>query len=141
MTAIGNAGSGPAIRATSDGAPNRRTARGHCICTALLGVSTSAGHVSLHVEYTNAKTTVCPRSDAAVTVFPSWSLSVKSGIRAPGGRSAPCQPEGTDSPPACASHTPKTPAAAQTTSVVSASATREGTYESLGYRQAAPDRV
>ena len=42
MQAIGNAGSGPAVRTTSDGAPNWRTARGHCIWTALLGVSTSA---------------------------------------------------------------------------------------------------
>ena len=42
MQAIGKNGSGPAIRATSEGDPNWRTARGHCICTALLGVSTSA---------------------------------------------------------------------------------------------------
>ena len=42
MQAIGNAGSGPARRAMSDGAPNWRTVRGHCICTALLGVRTSA---------------------------------------------------------------------------------------------------
>src|SRR3954470_23147734 len=42
MTAIGNAGSGPAVRATSAAEPNLRTVRGHWICTALVGVSTSA---------------------------------------------------------------------------------------------------
>ena len=42
MQAIGNAGSGPATRARSAGDPNCRSARGHCICTALLGASTSA---------------------------------------------------------------------------------------------------
>jgi len=30
------------MRATSAAEPNRRTVRGHCICTALFGVSTSA---------------------------------------------------------------------------------------------------
>src|SRR3954454_20546291 len=102
---------------------------------------TCAGQTSLQVEYTNAKTAVCPRRDAALTARPSWLCSVKSGMWAPGGRIAPCQPVATDSPPACASHTPNTPAAAQMTSVVSASATRVGTRRSLGFGEAPPDRV
>src|SRR6185503_6276142 len=104
-------------------------------------VCTCAGQTSSHVEYTNANTTGLPRSEAAVTGSPSWFVSAKSGIVAPGGRTAPCGPAAADSSPRVASHTPKTPAAAQMTSVVSASATRVGTPRSLGFGQSPPDGV
>src|SRR5918999_2342453 len=71
-------------------------------------------------------TTGRPRSAAAVTVSPSWLRSAKSGSRVPGGRSEPPQPAAAGaSSPRVASHTPKTPAAAMTTSVVRASARRD----------------
>src|SRR3954468_2157808 len=90
----------------------------------------------------NATTSGLPRSEAALTGSPSWLRSVKAGSRVPGGRTAPCQPAGSGvSPPAFASHTPNTAPAAQRTSVVSASATREGTPRSLGLGQAPADRV
>src|SRR4051812_9727661 len=89
----------------------------------------------------NATTSGLPRSAAALTGSPSWLWSVNSGSHAPGGRCAPCQPAGSGSSPAFASHTPNTAPAAQRTSVVSASATRDGTRGSLGFGEPAADRV
>src|ERR1044072_1331610 len=96
----------------------------------------------------NATTSGLPRTEEALTGSPSWLESAKSGSLAPGGRRAPCQPDGTGSSPAFASHTPNTAPAAQRTSVVSASATRDGTPFRLRrasrasrFGQPAPDRV
>src|SRR3954469_22095018 len=91
----------------------------------------------------NAYTVGLPSSDADVTVLPSWSVSVKSGTFAPGGRPAPAHPFATPVPPSSpliASDAPITAAAAQTVSAMRTSRRRAGTRPTLGLCEPAPDR-
>src|SRR4051794_28488834 len=92
----------------------------------------------------NAYTVGLPRSDADVTVLPSWSVRLKSGTAAPGGRIAPAQPfvsPVAPSSPLIASDAPITAAAAHTVSAMRTSRRRAGTRPTLGLGQPAPDRV
>src|SRR3954447_12646651 len=92
----------------------------------------------------NAYTVGLPRSDADVTVLPSWSVRLKSGTAAPGGRMAPAQPFVSPVPPSSpliASDAPITAAEAHTVSAMRTSRRRAGTRPTLGLGQSAPDRV
>src|SRR3954452_1424922 len=92
----------------------------------------------------NAYTVGLPRSDADVTVLPSWSVRLKSGTAAPGGGMAPAQPfvsPVAPSSPLIASDAPITAAAAHTASAMRTSRRRAGTRPTLGLGQSAPDRV
>ena len=88
--------------------------------------STSAGHVSSQVEYTNVTTNGRPRYASSETALPSWSCSANGGAIAPGGRTNPAQPvEPTATPadpssPREAMKTPATAAAAHSVSVTRA---------------------
>src|SRR3954467_14815227 len=92
----------------------------------------------------NAYTVGLPRSDADVTVFPSWSVSVNAGTLAPGGRTAPAHPFVSPAPPSSpliASAAPITAAAAHTVSAMRTSRRRACTPPRLSLGQSAPDRV
>src|SRR5262245_44868103 len=93
----------------------------------------------------NAYTVGLPRSDADVTVFPSWSVRLKAGTASPAGRTAPAQPFVTSPPsfppPLMPSDAPMTAATAQTVSAVIASRRRGCTSPSLSLGQASPDGV
>src|SRR3954471_16128515 len=92
----------------------------------------------------NAYTVGLPRSDADVTVLPSWSVRLKSGTLAPGGRPAPAHPFVSPAPPSSpliASDAPITAAAAHTVSAMRTSRRRACTPPRLSLGQSAPDRV
>src|SRR3954452_20279303 len=92
----------------------------------------------------NAYTVGLPRSDADVTVLPSWSVRLKSGTAAPGGRIAPAKPFVSPVPPSSpliASDAPLTAAAARPVSAMRTSRRLAGTAPPNGLGQPAPGRV
>src|SRR5690348_4362981 len=93
----------------------------------------------------NAYTVGLLRSDAALTVFPSWPVRLKPGTASPAGRTAPAQPFVWPVPPSSpliASDAPITAAAAHTDRAMRTSRRRAGTARPrLGLRAPGADRV
>src|SRR3954465_2553228 len=92
----------------------------------------------------NAYTVGLPRSEADVTVLPSWSVRLKSGTAAPGGRTAPAQPfvsPVAPSSPLIASDAPITAAAAHTVSAMRTSRRRAGAPRSARWGRVAGARA